>query len=113
MKRIRAFSLVGIALSSTAVSCSKSPTGFCESWVEDTCEAVSGCCHDGAKFDKEECKLNLSAQCLQLVKTEKVESGEVDFHGGAASDCFGTIEKCSDSFVDPNDTFERARPAAT
>src|SRR4051812_24004604 len=107
MKRNRALFWVGIAFSLTAVSCSKSPAGFCESWVEDTCEAVSGCCHDGAKFDKEGCKLTLSAQCLQSVKIEKVESGEVDFHSGAASDCFGTIEKCSDLFADTSDDFER------
>lgn len=90
-------------------SCSHSPEGFCESWVEETCQAVTGCCDSDEKFDLEECRIALSSSCQQKVDVEKIHSGEHVFDQGAAKDCLGQIETCDDAAKVQKKTFEHDR----
>lgn len=86
--------LLGTAL--TTASCAKSAEGFCQSWVEDTCKAIAGCCKSGKTYDEDQCHIELSKQCLDALDLEQVHSGERVFDSGAASECFGSIETCAD-----------------
>lgn len=90
--------IVGMAglLLTSAASCSKSAEGFCQSWVEDTCKAIAGCCKSGKTYDEDQCRIDLSKTCQGMTEVEKVHSGEVVFDSGAASDCFGDIKTCAD-----------------
>lgn len=96
MKTTNFFGWVGMALLLATGSCAKDPENFCEGWVEDTCQAIAGCCATGAKYDLENCRISLSNNCQSVTKVERVHAGEVIFNSGAASDCFGTIETCAD-----------------
>lgn len=102
----------GIAFLLASSACNRSPEGFCESFVEDTCEAVASCCKGGAKFDVQECRLQLSQTCQQAVDVEGVHQGDVIFDSGAASDCFGEITSCSDINKEIEDTYERTQACA-
>lgn len=77
-------------------SCSKSVEGFCQSWVEDTCQAVTTCCSSGFKFDLEGCKEQLSKTCQGNGQVEQVHAGDLVFDHGAANECFGSISTCAD-----------------
>ncbi|APR82217.1 Hypothetical protein A7982_07566 [Minicystis rosea] len=107
MKTTSLFGWVGLALLISTASCSKSPEGFCESWVEDTCQAITGCCASGSKFDLDQCRIELSQSCQAAVDVERVHAGEVVFHSGAANDCFGTVETCADLKTSTLGSFER------
>ena len=96
MKTTSLFGWVGMALLMSTTSCANSPEGFCESWVEETCQAITGCCAAGHKYDIDECRIELSASCQQAVDVERVHAGEVLFNSGAASDCFVKVESCAD-----------------
>lgn len=109
MKKTSSFGWVTLAILASTVSCAKSPEGFCEDWAADTCEAITGCCESGATFDPDQCRLDLSAMCQQAVKVEAVHAGEAEFHSGAASDCFGTVETCKDIEIEESElAYDRA-----
>jgi hypothetical protein len=104
---------VGIAFLLAGTSCSHSPEGFCKSWVEETCTTIAGCCRSGTDYDVEECRVSLSQSCEQGVAVEKVHSGELVFDNGAANDCFGSVEVCSDVQAKvSDDSFDHVKACA-
>lgn len=111
MRKTSPFGWVALAMllgTTTLGACAKSPEGFCEDWAADTCEAITSCCTSGAKFDPDACRLDLSKSCQSLVDVEAIHAGEAEFHSGAASDCFGSIETCKDIETSVAEfTFER------
>lgn len=96
MKTTTLLGWVGMALVLATASCAKDPEDFCQSWVEETCKAITGCCASGLKYDLEDCRISLSKSCENATQVEQVHAGSVIFHSGAASDCFGTISTCAD-----------------
>lgn len=109
MKRTAFFlsaALLGLALFGVAGGCS-SPEGFCESWVADRCEVLSGCCKNGSKYDHELCILSLSQSCQALTQVEDTHAGEVVFDSGAASTCLGSMDSCDAVTLSPEDAFDR------
>jgi hypothetical protein len=112
MKSKRFFGWVGIASLLVVIgtgACGRDPEHFCESVVEDTCQALSSCCKDGAKFDINQCRLNISRGCQQFTNVERVHAGEVVFDSGAASDCFGEVTSCESPTELDDDSFARTK----
>jgi hypothetical protein len=115
MKTTNLIGWAGISLLFASVlttgACSKSAEGFCQSWVEDTCKAIAGCCKAGKTYDEDECRLELSKSCLDTVDLEQIHSGERVFNAGAASECLGSVEKCADldALGTNNLTYDRAK----
>jgi hypothetical protein len=86
----------GILLVVGAPSCSRGPESFCQSWADDACTAVSGCCTGSTRFDVETCKIRLTGSCQDGLDLPRIHGGEVVFDRGAASDCLGTTTSCAD-----------------
>ena len=99
MKARHVLGVVGVwaALAVSIASCHKSPEGFCDSAVEDACQALASCCDSGKKFDVDQCRIQYSKTCEQGVKIEDVHAGSVKFDSGAASDCLGPFDSCTDA----------------
>lgn len=93
-------------------SCAHNPESFCESWVEDTCQALKGCCPSELKFDPEGCRLQYSAACQSALDVEKVHSGEYVFDSGAASSCFIDVATCSDVATTTKTSYELTKACA-
>src|SRR5262245_28747867 len=93
-------------------SCSHSPEGLCDGWAADTCQALTGCCQNGANFDPDGCKIALTESCQQQFNVEKIHAGEVIFSSGAAGDCLGTIETCDDVAKVGKQSFEHDKACA-
>jgi hypothetical protein len=104
----RVFGWVGFAALFTPVfaSCAHTAEGFCQGWVEDTCQVLAGCCLSGEKFDPDGCRIQLSATCQTTFDVEKIHSGEYVFDSGAASTCYGTIDACADLAKAANQTYD-------
>jgi hypothetical protein len=96
MKLTGLLGFVGIAALLLGTSCSHKPEDFCQSWVQNTCAAITGCCTAGDSFDTEACQISLSDKCLSATAVDKIQGGELKFDYGAAGDCFGTISSCAD-----------------
>jgi hypothetical protein len=72
------------------------PESFCQSWVGSTCDAIADCCTGGAKFDPNDCRLQLSSTCQAMTQATRVQAGEVKWDSSAASACFPVVGACSD-----------------
>ncbi len=89
--------VVCLGMAAVGASCiHQSPESFCQGWVESTCQAISTCCRGGTRFDMDGCRLGLSRSCQGTTAASKVESGELRFDSGAASDCLGSISSCAE-----------------
>jgi len=93
-------------------SCAHSAEGFCDGWVEDTCQAITGCCAKGEQLDLEACRIQLSDVCQQQFDVEKIHSGEYVFDSGAASACAGDIKTCDDFLGLQTDSYDHRRACA-
>jgi len=92
--------LVATACVASFSGCSDPPEDFCTGYVEEVCEVLTGCCIDGASFDRNGCVVQMTSFCQSTMRVEEVHAGGVVFDSGAASTCIGTIETCED-FVSP------------
>lgn len=99
---LAAIALVG------AAGCDSAPESFCSGWVSDTCDAIAGCCKNGAKYDRGRCIVETSAFCNDATRVEDVHAGYVEFDSGAASDCLPSVESCDDVANAGAPTFEQS-----
>jgi len=94
MRSTGLFGLLGIAALLLSTSCSHTPESFCQSWVQNTCAAISNCCASGESYDQESCELGLSQTCLGATDVDMIQDGQYKFDYGSAEDCFGTVSSC-------------------
>lgn len=100
---------MSLALALAGVSCTSDPETFCASRVEQICQVLSGCCTGSAKFDLEQCELQISNGCETQLQVEGVHSGEFVFDEGAANTCIGNVETCDDVVGVPEQTIDRVK----
>ena len=98
------FGVVGIAALLLGTGCSHTPESFCQSWVENTCNAIAGCCASGQSFDADQCQIDLSDSCLKATAVDQIQDGQYKFDYGSAETCFGTISSCADFATASTDT---------